>query len=182
MARPALARPALAGADWHFDFFLRRRRCTVTLHALRGTLHGWRGTVHGLCGTVRRRGRRGSSLGASGVTVLADHRQLGTDRDGFALRDQDLGDGPVDRGGHLGVDLVGRNLEQHLVLGDRVADLLVPLRDGALGDRFTELGHRDISQREDPFQPGRGWSRRKPPTAMGAAVRTGPRPLPWPPS
>ena len=48
---------------------------------------------------------------------------------------------PADRRRHLGVDLVGRHLEQRLVLGDLVADLLEPLRDRALGDGLAELGH-----------------------------------------
>ena len=47
--------------------------------------------------------------------------------------------------GHLGVDLVGGDLEQRLVGGDRVTDLLEPLRDRALGDGLTELGKRDVS-------------------------------------
>src|SRR5436305_1839963 len=46
-------------------------------------------------------------------------------------------------GGDLGVDLVGGDLEQHVVDGDRVTGLLQPPGDGALGDSLTELRHRD---------------------------------------
>src|SRR5262249_162118 len=60
-------------------------------------------------------------------------------RDRLALVDLDLEERPRDRGGDLGVHLVGRDLEDRLVPLDRVADLLQPLRDGALGDRFTPL-------------------------------------------
>src|SRR5699024_7845046 len=52
-------------------------------------------------------------------------------------RSADLGDG----GGDLGVDLVGRDLEQRLVDVDGVADALEPAGDGALGDGFTECRH-----------------------------------------
>src|SRR3712207_9087942 len=41
----------------------------------------------------------------------------------------------------LGVDLVGRHLEQGLVDGDRVADLLEPTGDGSLGDALAERRH-----------------------------------------
>ena len=46
---------------------------------------------------------------------------------------QDLGDRAARRGGHLGVDLVGRDLDHRLALLDRVALLLVPLEDRSLG-------------------------------------------------
>ena len=59
---------------------------------------------------------------------------------------------PAAGDGHLGVDLVGRHLEERLVPGDLVADRLQPLGDGALGDRLAELGHRDVSQRAAPFR------------------------------
>jgi hypothetical protein len=49
---------------------------------------------------------------------------------------------------HLGVDLVGRHFEQRLVLSDHVTDLLEPLSDGALGDRFAELGKNDVCHGE----------------------------------
>ena len=84
-------------------------------------------------------GLGGGRLGGGSRTV-ADHRDHGADRDRLALLGADLGDRAGDRRRHLGVDLVGRHLEQRLVLGDGVADLLEPLRDRALGDGLTELG------------------------------------------
>ena len=46
--------------------------------------------------------------------------------------------------GHLGVDLVGRDLEQRLVGGDRIALRLEPLRDRPLRDGHAHLGHHDV--------------------------------------
>ena len=46
----------------------------------------------------------------------------------------------------LGVDLVGRDLEQRLVALDRVADLLDPADDRAFGDRLAHLRHHDIGR------------------------------------
>ncbi len=76
---------------------------------------------------------------------------------------------PAAGDGHLGVDLVGRDLEEDVVLGYRVADLLQPLGDRALGDRFAQLGHGDVSQRAGLFRSGPGPSRRRSPTASGGA-------------
>ena len=58
-----------------------------------------------------------------------------------ALVDQDLEDGARNRRGDLGVHFVGRDLNEDLVLGDGVAYLLRPSKDGSLGDRLAELGH-----------------------------------------
>ena len=90
----------------------------------------------------RGRGRRG--VGGGGA-LIADHGDHRADIDRLALGDPDLGHDAGDRRRHLGVDLVGGDLEQRLVGGDRVADLLEPLRDRALGDRLTELWERDVS-------------------------------------
>ena len=49
--------------------------------------------------------------------------------------------------GHLGVDLVGGDLDQRLVGVDAVAHLLQPLEDRALGDRLAHLGHGDLNGR-----------------------------------
>ena len=54
---------------------------------------------------------------------------------------------PDARSGHLGVDLVGRHLDDRLALGDRVALLLVPLEHGSLADRFAHRGKRHQGRR-----------------------------------
>ncbi len=64
--------------------------------------------------------------------------------DGLVLLDQDLLKDSGDGGRDLGVDLVGRDLEERLVDRDTVADLLEPTCDGALGDALAELGKDDI--------------------------------------
>ena len=51
---------------------------------------------------------------------------------------------PGDGRGHLGVDLVGRDLEQRLVGVDVLADLLEPAGDRAFRDRLPQLGHRHV--------------------------------------
>jgi len=87
------------------------------------------------------RGRRG--LGA-GRADARDHRP---DLDGLTLLREDLGDDALAGARHLGVDLVGRDLEQGLVPGDRLARLLQPLRDRALGDGHAHLWHHDLGLR-----------------------------------
>jgi hypothetical protein len=54
---------------------------------------------------------------------------------------------PATGEGQLGVDLVGRDLDDALVDRDAVADLLEPFEDRALGDRLAHLrdGHVDHS-------------------------------------
>ncbi len=79
-----------------------------------------------------------------GPAAAPDHRQLGADLDGLVLADEDLGQ----RAGHgrrdLGVDLVGRDLEQRLVDLDLLTLLLEPAGDRALGDALAQgrHGHR----------------------------------------
>src|SRR5690606_41792184 len=51
----------------------------------------------------------------------------------------------VDRGGRLEHDLVGFQVDQVLVAGDAVADLLVPGGDGGVGDRLGENRDFDFS-------------------------------------
>src|SRR2546422_544669 len=77
-------------------------------------------------------------------TFWCDQRKDGPDVDRRPLLDEDLGDDSLARARNLGVDLVGRDLEQRLVEGDVVADLLQPLGDGALGHRHAHLGHHDL--------------------------------------
>ncbi len=60
---------------------------------------------------------------------------------------QQLGNGPVRRRRHLGVDLVRRDLDDRVPLPDEVALGDVPLEHDALGDRLAHLGHRDLQGR-----------------------------------
>jgi hypothetical protein len=55
--------------------------------------------------------------------------------------------------GDLGVDLVGRDLDQRLVGLDAVALLLVPFEDGALGHRLAHRGQGDLHCRIDRHKP-----------------------------
>ena len=89
--------------------------------------------------------RRAGSRARAPPPAVADHGQHRADVDGVALGHLDLGERAAHRRRHLGVDLVGGDLEQRLVLDHRLAHLLEPLRDRALGDGLTELGHRDVS-------------------------------------
>ena len=61
---------------------------------------------------------------------------------------------PAAGDGHLGVDLVGRDLDERLVDLDRVADLLEPLEDRAFGHRFAHLGHGDLRRSSRGGHPG----------------------------
>ena len=71
------------------------------------------------------------------------------DLDGVAVGDVDLHDGSGDRRRDLGVDLVGRDLDERLVGLDAVTLGLVPLQDRALGHRFAHRGQRDLDCRGD---------------------------------
>ena len=75
-----------------------------------------------------------------------DHGDDGVDLDGCAFRDLDLGEDAGDGRGNLGVDLVGGDLEERLVVLDGVADLLEPLGDGAFEDGLAHLRHDDIDR------------------------------------
>ena len=109
------------------------------------------------------RPRRSSSSPSSSVSVASSSAPssslppsslgggaLADDGDDLADRDLvvDLGleflDGAGDGGGDLGVDLVGRDLDDGLVDGDLVADLDEPGGDDALGDGLAQLGQFDL--------------------------------------
>ena len=110
-------------------------------------------------GCRRRRGRRGSPTGRRGRPGLADAGDRGADRHRLPRRHEDLQQHAVVRAGDLRVDLVGRHLEQRIVERDRVADLLEPVADRALGDGLPELGHGDVvhlAARARRIRRGRG--------------------------
>ena len=68
------------------------------------------------------------------------------DRDGVAGLGEDLLHHPGGGSGNLGVDLVGRDLDDRLVGLDGVAGLLGPLEDHALGDRLAHGRHGDVDR------------------------------------
>ena len=81
-------------------------------------------------------------LGRSGgrAGTVADLREDRADLDRLVLLDEDLFDHATDGRRDLGVDLVGRDLEQTFVGLDGVADLLQPAGDRSLGDALAERG------------------------------------------
>ena len=90
--------------------------------------------------------------------------------------DLDLQQRAGDRRRDLGVDLVGGDLEQRLVDLHRVADLLEPAGDGALGDALAERRHRHRC-RPPPPDAGAGAARLRcgglgsPSAGCGSAAR-----------
>ena len=62
------------------------------------------------------------------VHTASDAADHCADIDGLTFRNEDLREHAVAWARHLGVDLVGRDLEQRLVAADRIADLAKPLR------------------------------------------------------
>ena len=71
----------------------------------------------------------------------AQHR---ADVHGRVGLDQQLGDLPGHRRGDLGVDLVGRDLDERVVDGHGVAHGHPPLEHGALGHGVAHLGEGDV--------------------------------------
>ena len=87
--------------------------------------------------------RRRGAGGCSPASPIDGHHLV--DGDGLPLLVADLQQRARGRAGDLGVDLVGRDLEQRLVALHLVAHLHQPAGDGALGDRLPHLGHHDFS-------------------------------------
>ncbi|CAM5471179.1 hypothetical protein SANTM175S_03963 [Streptomyces antimycoticus] len=110
---------------------------------------GARRPAGGRSGRGRRPGRLGDRLGGrgrgsgGGAGAVVDHGQLGTDLDRSSSATLMEARTPA-AGGDLGVDLVGRDLEQRLV-GLYVLTLgLQPAGDGALADALAE--RRKVTQ------------------------------------
>jgi hypothetical protein len=116
---------------------------------------GWAGG--GLLG-FRSRLLRGCRFGriSAGLFVGLDDRDLGVVGDRGALLGEDLLEHAGEWRWNLGVDLVGDDLEERLVLLDGVAGLLQPLADRPLGHALAELGHRHLGHAGHPpvlFEP-----------------------------
>jgi hypothetical protein len=92
----------------------------------------------------------GRSIGALGGTLAIARfhlRQRRPDRHLVVDGGDQLGDDPVCRSRHLGVDLVRRHLDHGVALGDEIALGDVPLENDALRDRLAHLGHLDLNGR-----------------------------------
>ena len=137
-------RRAVAGRDGRE----RARACRTARSAARRS--GRRGRARG-AGPGGRRGRRGRCRGRGrrrsrhGARLGLDLRHDGLHRDRLALGHQDLRQHARRGRGNLGVHLVGADLEDRLVALDRVAHLLHPPREGALGDGLAHLRHDHIN-------------------------------------
>jgi len=99
-----------------------------------------------LCGV---RTRAGSVRTRAGSTVFARFhlRERRPDRHLVVNRRDQLRDRPGSRRRHLGVDLVGRDLDDGVALFDEIALRDVPLEHYPLGDRLAHLGHLDLHGR-----------------------------------
>ena len=84
---------------------------------------------------------RRAGIGAGARSNATQHR---ADRHSLVGLDEDLLDRARHWGGHLGIDLVGGDLDQRVVDGDGVARLHPPFEDGALGHRIAHLRERDV--------------------------------------
>ena len=78
--------------------------------------------------------------GACLILVTDDGDDL-ANLDGVILVSLNFNNGAGYGGGDFGIDLVGGDLEQWFVYLDGIADGLEPLRDGAFGYGFAQLGH-----------------------------------------
>ena len=116
----------------------RRRRCG---HRLRRLRRGRR-----LLGVAAAPSAAGAGDGSAGLAAVAagDHGDAGVDGTVSPSLARISRTMPVDGRGHLGVDLVGRDLDDRLVGLDAVTDLLRPAGDRALGHAHAHLGHHDI--------------------------------------
>ncbi len=94
--------------------------------------------------------------GGAGAVLLGrarafpDLTEQRADRDRLAVLGRDVAEHAGGRRRHLDRYLVGLELDQRLVDGDRIAGLLEPLADGRLGHRFAERGHADLSHGPHP--------------------------------
>ena len=91
---------------------------------------------------------------AAGVVHRQDHR---ADLDLVALLDLDFLDDAGNRGGHFDRGLVGLELEDRLIVRDRVADLHEHAGHVALRDVFTQLGNFEFAViKRSPGSASRG--------------------------
>ena len=80
------------------------------------------------------------------LALGTDHRHDRVDRHRLPHLCADLSQHTTGRRRDLGVDLVGRDLEERLIPVNGLANLLDPAHDRTLGDGFTHLGHQHIGR------------------------------------
>jgi hypothetical protein len=80
--------------------------------------------------------------------VAADDDDHRPDRDDLAFGGEDARDDAPGRGRDLDRRLVGRDLDERVVLGDRVALADEPARDLALGQALAEVGQLELVRRQ----------------------------------
>jgi hypothetical protein len=78
--------------------------------------------------------------------ALADAAEQCADGDIGAFADDDLGERAGRGCVHFERHLVGLELDQRIVHGDAVADLLEPARHGRFGHRLAQRGHFDLAR------------------------------------
>jgi hypothetical protein len=100
----------------------------------------------------RRRRRRGCARPHRRLAARVDRGEGRAHRRRLALRHQDALDHPSRGRRDLGVDLVGRDLEQRLIARDFFAHTLQPACHGAFGDGLTHLRHGDFDSRHFQLQ------------------------------
>src|SRR6202041_841306 len=81
----------------------------------------------------------------SSSSAFIDQAEQGADRDGLAVLGGDLAERSGGRRRDLDRDLVGLELDQGLVDGNRIACLLEPAADGGLGHGFAERRNANFS-------------------------------------
>ena len=94
------------------------------------------------------RRRFGCFARGPGLPFRRDPPDDGVHRHRFPLGNQDLHESPGEGGGHLGVHLVGGDVEQGIIPLDGVTDGDPPLGDRPLGDALPHLGHDDVAGHE----------------------------------
>ena len=82
------------------------------------------------------------SRGGTGIAI--EHCENRTDRGLAAGRHENLGEDTIIKCLHLHRGLVGLDFGDHVADLDRVADVLVPFDESALGHGIRELGHFDV--------------------------------------
>ena len=124
-------------------------------HRLRGCRRRSNGRRGGRFRGRRSDGRRGGRGRHPNPGLSLDPSHQGLNRHRLPFIDQDLGQDPGARSGDLRVDFVGRDLEHRLVSLDRIAKLLEPLGQGALGNGLAHLGHHHVNSRhmQSPSTP-----------------------------